>query len=71
MRLRGKIERHEGRESIGRLTADLQRTQATTTTTADEPTKSNVMETVDLTACLAAVPLATALLASTLGLPVV
>ena len=70
MRLRGKIERHEGRESIGRLTADLQRTQSTSETAAAEPTKSSVMETVDLTACLTAAPLAMALLASTLGLSV-
>jgi RNA polymerase sigma factor for flagellar operon FliA len=70
MRLRGKIQRHEGQQSIGRLTAEIQRRRQRTPgeqTTLGDPVPS--LETVDVTACLAVMPLATALLAATIGLP--
>lgn len=68
LRLRGKIERHDGRDSIGRLTTEIrrerQRGRQTEPALADDAAR---LQTVDLTACLALWPLATGLLAATLG----
>lgn len=72
MRLRAKIDRHEGQQSIGRLTAEIQRgrtqKRATTKLQSEEPV---VLHTVDLNACLAFGALATPLLAGLLGLAAV
>jgi RNA polymerase sigma factor for flagellar operon FliA len=71
MRLRGKIERHEGRSSIGRLTAEIQRQKQESSLVArSESSSEPVVETVDVTACLAVAPLALTLIASVLGVPV-
>ncbi|MBD3221100.1 FliA/WhiG family RNA polymerase sigma factor [bacterium] len=67
MRLRSKIERHEGKSSIGRLQAEIERGRKTPRDVEPAP----VRETVDITACLMAAPLAGALLASMLGVPVI
>jgi RNA polymerase sigma factor FliA len=69
MRLRGKIERHEGRRSIGRLTKDLRR-ERILAETAVKPSieESTLLQTVDVNACLAAATLATGMLAGILGL---
>ncbi len=72
MRLKGKIQRHEGRQSIGRLTEQIRRQQppAAAADPAAEPVASPAaLESVNVTACLPLAPLATALLAATLGLP--
>ena len=72
MRLKGKIQRHEGRQSIGRLTEQIRRRPAPATATEAGPepvTGPAALESVNVTACLALAPLATALLAATLGLP--
>lgn len=67
MRLRGKIQRHEGQRSIGRLTAEIKR--STVLENASAEFEEQLAETVNVTASIAVVPLATALLASILGLP--
>jgi RNA polymerase sigma factor FliA len=70
MRLRGKIQRHEGRQSIGRLTSEIKRRQqpaASEQPLAPDPARS--LETVDVTACLALAPLALALLSTIIGVP--
>jgi len=71
MRLKGKIQRHEGRQSIGRLTQEIRRRQHQPAGEREPATAASApgLETVDLTACLAAAPLATALLAAVLGVP--
>jgi len=74
MRLKGKIQRHEGKQSIGRLTAEIRRRR---NVPADEATKEPVgteasaatLESVDITACLALAPLAATLLSAMLGMP--
>ncbi len=66
MRLRGKIERHEGQKSIGRLTAQIQRTKQPAGVAENE----SFLETVNITACLVAAPLALATLAAVLGVPI-
>jgi RNA polymerase sigma factor for flagellar operon FliA len=72
MRLKGKIQRHEGKQSIGRLTAEIRRQrdagERPTEPVGAEASESR-LETVDLTACLALVPLAASLLSGVLGLP--
>jgi len=76
MRLKGKIQRHEGRQSIGRLQAEIRRrrdrdaadSEDVPETVASGP-RGPGLETVDLTACFALAPLATALLAVMLGPP--
>jgi RNA polymerase sigma factor FliA len=70
MRLRGKIQRHEGLQSIGRLTSDIKRRRqpaASEQPLAPDPAGS--LETVDVTACLALAPLALALLSTIIGVP--
>ncbi len=67
MRLRSKIERHEGKRSIGRLQTEIERGRKV----PREVDASPVHETVDITVCLMAAPLAGALLASMLGVPVI
>jgi RNA polymerase sigma factor for flagellar operon FliA len=67
MRLRGKIERHEGKRSIGRLQAEIERDRKASSGSG----RPGAMETVDITACLVAAPLAYAMLAAVLGVPVV
>jgi RNA polymerase sigma factor for flagellar operon FliA len=71
MRLKGKIQRHEGKSSIGRLTAEIKqqprKSDATEPATADA--ESPAFASVNVTACMAAAPLATLLLASILGVP--
>ncbi len=68
MRLRGKIERHEGRASIGRLTSEIKRQRRDGGRCEPASREPAELQTVDLTACLALAPLATCLLAATLGL---
>ena len=72
MRLKGKIQRHEGKKSIGRLTAEKQ-PQTRILPEKPEPvpaeSKSASLETVDLTACLVLAPLAATLLSTMLGAP--
>ncbi len=70
MRLKGKIQRHEGRESIGRLTDEIQRQRQQRGTTPEPAADPAGLEAVDVTACLAVAPLAATLLAATVGLPV-
>ena len=65
--LRGKIERHEGKRSIGRLQAEIERDRKASSGSG----RPGAMETVDITACLVAAPLAYAMLAAVLGVPVV
>jgi RNA polymerase sigma factor FliA len=70
MRLRGKIERHEGYRSIGRLTSVIQREKSNIRAKCNKPEEERVLlQTVDLSACMAFGPLATALLAWLLGIP--
>jgi RNA polymerase sigma factor for flagellar operon FliA len=73
-RLKGKIQRHEGRGSIGQLTSRSRRQSAAAPGVSQErgetTSGASPLESVDVTACLALAPLATALLAATLGLPV-
>ena len=72
MRLKGKIQRHEGKKSIGRLTTE-KGPQTRTPPEKPEPvsaeSKSASLETVDLTACLVLAPLAATLLSAMLGAP--
>jgi len=70
LRLRGKIQRHEGLQSIGRLTNEIKR-QRVRITPGEDPVPETVprLDTVDLTACLALAPLATGLLGALIGLP--
>ena len=70
LRLRGKIQRHEGLQSIGRLTGEIKRRRVRTTP-GEDPVPETVprLDTVDLTACLALAPLATGLLGALIGLP--
>jgi RNA polymerase sigma factor FliA len=70
LRLRGKIQRHEGLQSIGRLTSEIKRRRVRTSP-GEEPVPEKVprLDTVDLTASLALAPLATGLLGALIGLP--
>jgi len=78
MRLKGKIQRHEGRQSIGRLTAAIQHRVARSSTDGapakEQPAKASEaarLDSVNITACLALAPMAAALLAATVGWPTV
>ena len=68
MRLKGKIQRHEGKQSIGRLTDEI-RKDRTTPASEKETVNSASLETVDITACIALMPLAAGLLSAAFGLP--
>lgn len=71
MRLRGKIQRHEGLQSIGRLTSETRRRRqpaGSDKPAASEPVRSS-LETVDVTACLALAPMALTLLGTIIGIP--
>ncbi len=69
MRLRGKIQRHEGLKSIGRLTTEIKRKKHGAAGSPEVAEPAPRRETVDLTACLALAPLGAALLAMVAGLP--
>jgi len=73
MRLKGKINRHEGRQSIGRLTRDIRGRSISESTTekveAGRRPGAEIREPLDVTACLALAPLGMALLGSILGVP--
>jgi len=73
MRLKGKINRHEGRQSIGRLTRDIRGRSTSEPTTekveAGRRPGAEIREPLDVTACLALAPLGMALLGSILGVP--
>jgi RNA polymerase sigma factor for flagellar operon FliA len=68
VRLRGKIERHEGQQSIGRLTEAIKRKKPPVR--SPDVDLEAMLDTVDITACLVAAPLALAMLASVLGVSV-
>jgi len=73
MRLKGKINRHEGRQSIGRLTRNIRGRSTSEPTTekveAGRRPGAEIREPLDVTACLALAPLGMALLGSILGVP--
>jgi len=74
LRLKGKIQRHEGKQSIGRLTAEIKERQSRTETTnktetAEQP--SEPFTPVNVMACLTVLPLLALLLNSWLCGPLV
>ncbi len=81
MRLKGKIQRHEGKQSIGRLTAEIREEKGRRGTASRGRAEDRNSETVDpteaplasvnVTACLALVPLVAALASLLARAPVV
>jgi RNA polymerase sigma factor for flagellar operon FliA len=69
MRLKGKIQRHEGKQSIGRLTTEIRQQRPEQPEPATADAAAATLETVDITACLAVAPLAAGLIAAVIGAP--